>query len=173
MINEKMTQALNSQIQAELYSSYLYLSMSAHFQAVNLSGLAHWFRIQAQEELAHSVKFFDYLNERSGRVILQAVQAPPVEWSSPIDAFEAVFEHEQKVTGLINDLMDIAIETRDHAARSFLQWFVDEQVEEEAAVEDILAKLKLVGGGGHGLYMIDQELGQRVFVAPPGLNGAA
>ncbi|MBT3221507.1 MAG: ferritin, partial [Proteobacteria bacterium] len=158
---------------AELFSSYLYLSMSAHFEAANLSGLSQWFRVQAQEELAHSVKFFDYVNERGGRVLLQAVEAPPQEWPSPIGAFEAVLEHEQKVTGLINDLMDVAIETRDHAARSFLQWFVDEQVEEESTVEDILAKLKLVGGDGHGLYMINQELGQRVFVLPPGLDGAA
>ena len=166
MIDEKMQEALNKQLNAELYSSYLYLSMSAYFQSVNLSGFANWMRVQAQEELAHALKFYDYVNERGGRVVLPAVDEPPSEWDSPLAVFEHVYEHEQKVTGLINKLVDLAVKARDHATNNFLQWFVSEQVEEEASADEVLQKLKLVGDDASGLFMIDQELAQRVFVAP-------
>jgi ferritin len=166
MMDEKMQEALNKQLNAEVYSAYLYLSMSAYFQSVNLSGFANWMRVQWQEELAHGLKFYDYVNERGGRVVLQAVEAPPSEWDSPLAAFGHVYEHEQKVTGMINELVDLAVETRDHATNNFLQWFVSEQVEEEASADEVVQKLKLVGDDPSGLFMIDQELGQRVFVAP-------
>ena len=166
MIDERMQEALNKQLNAEVYSAYLYLSMSAYFQSVNLGGFANWMRVQWQEELAHAMKFYDYVNERGGRVVLQAVEAPPLEWDSPLAAFEHVYEHEQKVTGMINKLVDLAVEARDHATNNFLQWFVSEQVEEEASADEVVQKLRLVGDDPSGLFMIDQELGQRVFVAP-------
>ena len=165
MIDEKMQDALNKQLNAELYSSYLYLSMAAYFQGVNLGGFANWMRVQAQEELSHAMKFYDYVNERGGRVALQAVEAPPSEWDSPLAVFEHVYQHEQKVTGLINKLVDLAIEARDHATNNFLQWFVSEQVEEEDSADEVVQRLKLVGDDPSGLFMIDRELAQRVFVA--------
>ncbi len=166
MIDEKMQEAINKQLNAELYSSYLYLSMSAYFQSVNLGGFANWMRVQAKEELAHAMKFYDYVNERGGRVILHPVEAPPSEWDSPLAVFEHVYQHEQKVTGLINKLVDLAVKARDHATNNFLQWFVSEQVEEEASADEVVQKLKLVGDDPSGLFMIDRELAQRVFVAP-------
>jgi len=165
-MDEKMQEALNKQLNAEVYSAYLYLSMSAYFQSVNLGGFANWMRVQWQEELAHGLKFYDYVNERGGRVVLQAVEAPPSEWDSPLAVFKHVYEHEQKVTGMINKLVDLAVEIKDHATNNFLQWFVSEQVEEEASADEVLQKLKLVGDDASGLFMIDRELGQRVFVAP-------
>ena len=165
-MDEKMQEALNKQLNAEVYSAYLYLSMSAYFQSVNLSGFANWMRVQWQEELAHGLKFYDYVNERGGRVILQAVEAPPSEWDSALAAFQDTYRHEQKVTGMINKLVDLAVEARDHATNNFLQWFVSEQVEEEASADEVLQKLKLVGDDPSGLFMIDQELGRRVFAAP-------
>lgn len=166
MLSEKMGKALNGQLNAELYSSYLYLSMSAYFQSINLAGFANWMRVQAQEELVHSMKFYDYINERGGRVVLRPVEGPQSEWKSPLEAFEHVLKHEQKVTGLINDLVDLAVKERDHATNTFLQWFVTEQVEEESSANDVVQQLKLAGGDGGGLFMIDRELGQRVFTPP-------
>jgi len=166
MIDEKMQEAINKQLNAELYSSYLYLSMSAYFQSVNLGGFANWMRVQAKEELAHALKFYDYVNERGGRVVVHAIEEPPSEWDSPLAVFEHVYRHEQKVTGLINKLVDLAVEARDHATNNFLQWFVSEQVEEEASADEVVQKLKLVGDDPSGLFMIDRELAQRVFVAP-------
>jgi ferritin len=166
MIDEKMQEALNKQLNAELYSAYLYLSMSAHFQSVNLGGFANWMRVQAREELLHAMKFYDYVNERGGRVLLPSVDEPPSQWASPLAAFEHVYQHEQKVTGLINKLVDLAVKARDHATNNFLQWFVSEQVEEEASADEVVQRLKLVGDDPSGLFMIDRELAQRVFVAP-------
>jgi ferritin len=166
MIDEKMQDALNNQLNAELYSAYLYLSMSAYFHSVNLGGFANWMRVQAQEELTHAMKFYDYVNERGGRVTLHAVEAPPSEWDSPLAVFEHVYQHEQKVTGMINKLVDLAVEARDHATNNFLQWFVSEQVEEEASADEVVQRLKLVGDDPSGLFMIDRELAQRTFVAP-------
>jgi ferritin len=165
MLNPRIQAALNSQINAELYSSYLYLSMSAYFDSQNLAGMANWMRIQAQEELTHAMKFFDFVNERSGRVLLTQVEAPKTEWSSPLDVFEETLAHEQKVTALINDLVDLSLGEKDHAANTFLQWFVTEQVEEEATAQAILEKLKLVGDDGVAIFMLDGELGQRAVPA--------
>lgn len=156
-----MQEALNKHINAEVYSAYLYLSMSAHFQAANLPGFAHWMRVQAREELSHAMKFYDHVLERGGTVTLQPVEAPASRWDSALAAFEDAYRHEQKVTGLINQLVDDAVQTRDHATNAFLQWFVSEQVEEEAAAEAIVQRLKLVGDSPGGLFMIDHELGER------------
>jgi ferritin len=167
MIKGKMESALNKQLNAEFYSSYLYLSMSAYFESINIKGFANWMRIQTQEELVHAMKFYDYINERGGRVTLTAVEAPPIEWDSPLAAFEHVYKHEQKVTGLINELVNLSISEKDHASNNFLQWFVAEQVEEESSADAIVQKLKLIGEEHGGLFMLDQELGQRIFTPPP------
>ncbi len=164
MVKEKMLNALNEQINAEQYSALLYLSMSAWFNEKGFPGFANWMYVQYQEELTHANKFFNYINERSGRVEVKAIEQVPTEFESVIDIVEKTLEHEKKVTGLIDKLMDIAIEERDHATQSFLQWFVDEQVEEEANVEELLDALRLTDGKGNGLFMLDRELRQRTFV---------
>ncbi|HID43577.1 MAG TPA: ferritin [Archaeoglobaceae archaeon] len=164
MLSERVLESLNRQLNAELYSAYLYLSMSAYFESINLKGFANWMRIQAKEELTHAMRFYDYISERGGRIKLMAIEEPPFEWKSPLDAFEAVYNHEVKVTGMINNLVDTAIEEKDHATYNMLQWFVAEQVEEEASADEIVQKLRLVGNEGSGLFMIDQELAKRTFV---------
>jgi len=166
MLKEKMEQALNEQINAELYSSYLYLSMAAYFESKNLKGFANWMMVQAQEEDFHAMKFFGYVNERGGRVHLKAIDGPPTEWESPLAVFEAVYKHECHVSELIHKLVDLANEMSDHPTNTFLQWFVTEQVEEESAADDIVQQLKLVGDAGHGIFMIDRELSARVFTPP-------
>ncbi len=164
MIKEKMLNALNQQVNAEQYSSLLYLSMSAYFTSIGLPGFANWMYIQFQEEMTHANKFFNYINERGGRAKLNAIEQMPTDFDGVIDVFEKTLVHEQHVTNLINNLVDIAIEERDHAAQSFLKWFVDEQVEEEANVQEILDALKLINGQGNGIFMLDREMRQRVFV---------
>ena len=166
MISKKMQDALNEQINAELYSSYLYLSMSAWFTSKSLNGFAGWMKIQVQEENFHAMKMYDYLNERGGKVSLKAIDGPPTEWASSLAVFQAVYEHECKVSGLVNELLNLAIAEKDHAANIFLQWFVNEQVEEEATADEIVQKLKLMADAPGGLYMLDKELGQRVFTPP-------
>lgn len=172
MLKEKIQEAFNKQINAELYSSYLYLSMAAYFESLNLPGHANWMRCQAQEEVVHAMKFFKFINERSGRVLVTAIQGPPTNWDSPLQVFQDAYEHETKVTGLINGLVDLALNERDHAANNFLQWFVAEQVEEEASADAVVQKLRLAGTDGSGLFMIDRELATRVFTPPPA-EGAA
>ncbi len=166
MISKKLENAINDQLNAELYSAYLYLSMAAYFESKNLSGFANWMRMQAQEEQVHAMKFFDFLNERGGRVILKDIKASQSEWKSPLDVFKNVYSHEQKVTSLINNLVNIAVKENDHATNNFLQWYVAEQVEEESSADEIVKKLELVGDSGHALFMVDQELGKRVFTQP-------
>lgn len=161
MLSKKMEEALNKQVNAELYSSYLYLAMAADFEAKNLPGFAHWLEVQAKEENGHAMKFYEYINDRRGRVKLAAIAAPPAEWASPLAAFEAVLAHEQKVTGLINDLVELAAKEKDTATGVFLQWFVTEQVEEEKTADAIVAQLKMIGDKGHGLIMLDRALAQR------------
>ena len=161
MMNSKIESAFNEQLNAELFSSYLYLSMAAYFESQNLKGMASWMRMQAQEEHIHAMKFFDFINERGSRVALTPIDAPRTEWSSPFDAFADTCEHESKVTSLINDLVDVSLSEKDHASNGFLQWFVTEQVEEEATAQEIRDKLKLIGDSPVALFMIDQELGQR------------
>lgn len=166
MISEKIQDAFNKQINAEIYSSYLYLSMSAYFQSINLNGFSNWMRCQAQEELVHAMKFYNFVNDRGGTVVLTAIEGPPTTWNSSLHAFQEAYGHEQKVTALINGLMDLAIKQKDHASSSFLQWFVNEQVEEEASADAVVQQLKLAGDKGSGLFMIDRELGARTFVMP-------
>ena len=174
MLKPQIEKALNEQINAELYSAYLYLSMSAYFETIDLKWFASWMRVQSQEELVHAAKFFAFINERSGRVALAAIGGPPVEWKSPLDAFEAAYTHEVHVTSLINSLVDLAQASSDHATYNFLQWFVAEQVEEEASTDAVVKQLRLVRGEGHGLLLIDREAAQRTFVMPPaGGAGAA
>jgi ferritin len=166
MISEKMQAAINDQINAELYSGYLYLAMSAFYQDKNLPGFAHWMQVQAREELIHGMLLYTYLNNRSGRVELQAIDSPPAEWPNVAKPFEDAYEHETKVTARINNLVDLAMQEKDHATVTFLAWFVDEQVEEEASADAVVKQLKLIGGEGNGLFMIDRELGTRVFTPP-------
>lgn len=166
MLSKKMEKALNGQINAEMYSSYLYLAMSAYFESTGLGGFSRWMQAQAQEELTHAMKFYHFVNERGGRVMLEAIEAPTSKWKSPLAVFQATYAHEQKVTGLINGLADLAVKEKDHATNSFLQWFVTEQVEEEATAGDIVNKLKLVSDAPGGLFLIDRELGARAFPAP-------
>ncbi len=167
MLNPKIEEAFNQQINAELHSAYLYLSMSAWFESANFAGMANWMRVQAQEELTHAMKFFDFIQERDGKVTLTQVDAPKTTWGSPLDAFQDAYQHECKISGLINGLVDLSLRESDHAANAFLQWFVTEQVEEEAAALTIVDKLKLVGDSNVALFMLDGELGQRTFTPPP------
>jgi len=167
MLDKKMEKALNGQIGAEFSSSYLYLAMSAYFDSAGLPGAAQWMKAQAQEEWFHGMKLYAYVNERGGRVLLAAIPQPPADWKSPLHVFQDVLAHEQKVTGLINGLANLALDIRDHATNIFLQWFVAEQVEEEATVGAVLAKLKLIGKDTSSLFTLDRELGQRVFTPPP------
>lgn len=166
MIDKKLEKQINYQINRELYSEYLYLAMSAYLESKGLEGMANFMKVQAEEEHFHAMKFFNYLNERGGRVELEAIEKPPVNFDSPLAVFEESLKHEKLVTSLINKLMDTAIAVNDHAARSFLNWYVDEQVEEEASFEAILDKMELVGGKGHGILMLDKDLGARVFTPP-------
>jgi ferritin len=160
-ISQKMQDAINKQINNELYSSYLYLSMSGYFESINLKGFAHWMRMQAKEELEHAMKLFDYNVERSGKVQLLSIEKPPTDWASPVDAIENVLHHEQEVTELINGLVNVAKSENDNATNIFLNWFVTEQVEEESTAEEILNKVKLLGSTNSGLFMVDKELAQR------------
>jgi len=171
MISKKMEEALNEQVNAELYSAYLYLSMESYFKSENLNGFANWMRVQTQEEVAHATKIYDFINERGGRVTLKAIEGPQTEWDSALAVFKAAYEHEQKVTGLINDLVDLAIKEKDHATNSFLQWFVNEQVEEESSADEIVQQLKMMENAPGGMFMLDRESGQRVFT-PPATEGA-
>jgi len=161
MLGRKMQDALNEQINAELYSAYLYLSMSAYVESVKMPGMAHWMRLQTGEEQEHAMKLFGHVVERGGRVTLKAIDTPQAEWASPLAAFEGAYAHEQKVTGLINDLVKVAREEKDTAADAFLQWFVKEQVEEEETADEIVQKLKKIVGAPDGLRALDGELGQR------------
>jgi len=166
MIKKEVLDSINEQINAESYSAYMYLSMAAYFEEMGLSGFANWMKVQYQEESAHALKFFNYLTERNGKVVLKAIAQVPIEFNGIVDVFEKTLAHENNVTALINNLMNVAVAANDHATQSFLKWFVDEQVEEESNVEKILATLKLINGEGNGIFMMDREMSQRVFVDP-------
>lgn len=166
MIKKEVLDVINEQINAESYSAYMYLSMAAYFENNGLSGFANWMKIQYQEESAHAIKFFNYVSDRGGKIILKPINQVPVDFDGIVDVFEKTLAHENHVTLLINNLMDVAIAVNDHASQSFLKWFVDEQVEEEFNVEKILATLKLINGQGNGIFMMDRELSQRVFNDP-------
>jgi len=161
MLSQAMQDAINEQIKNELYSAYLYLSMAAYAEEDNLPGFAHWMKAQAQEEVEHAMKFFNYVTERGGRVVLQAIDQPPVEFASPTDLFEKTLEHERHVTSLIHDLYALALKENDYASQVMLQWFIEEQVEEEANAAQILATLKMAGDKGNPLVMLDRALASR------------
>jgi ferritin len=161
-----MTQALNQQLNNELYSAYLYLSMSSFTNHIGLKGAANWFMVQYQEEMAHAMKFYDYLNSQGEHAQLTAIAAPPVEFGTLLSMFEQTLKHEQFITKCINDLMELAVKEKDHATRIFLQWFVTEQIEEEGNDNDIITRLKLVGDSPQGLLMVDAEMAARVFTPP-------
>ncbi|MGI6454084.1 MAG: ferritin [bacterium] len=163
MISEKMLQALNRQINNELYSAYLYYSMAAYFEDQNLFGFANWFKVQTKEELFHADKIYQYVNDRNGRVILEAIAAPPTTWNSLLTAFEDALKHEMEVTKMINELVDLSLAERDYPTNHFLQWFLGEQIEEEASASQLVEKMKLVGDDRSGLFLLDQELGSRIF----------
>ena len=166
MISKKMNDAINAQINAEMWSAYLYLSMANNFEACGLKGIANWFNVQYKEELAHAQIFINYLNARDGRVILAPIDAVPTEWATPLDAFKATLEHEQKVTSLINNLYALAEEEKDFATREKLNWFVAEQVEEEETARELIDNFTLIGDNGYGIYQLDQELGGRTYTEP-------
>jgi len=168
-ISTKIQDALNSQINAEMFSSYLYLAMCAYFDSLDLPGFANWMRVQAQEEGQHVDRLFDYIGERGGRVILEAIEKPPSEWESPLAAFEAALEHERMISQLIDDMVGLALEMRDRASESFLRWYVDEQVEEEASVDRVVKMLRMSQGHPTAMLMIDRELAARVPAPRPRL----
>ena len=166
MISANMQKAINDQINAELYSAYLYLAMEAYFHTKGLAGFATWMRVQVQEEMVHAMKMYDFLNARGGRVELQELARPTLAWDTPLAAFEAAYGHETGITERINKLVDLAIKESDHASNNFLQWFVAEQVEEEQSAGAVVDKLKMIGASGEGLFQLDKELGTRVFTPP-------
>ncbi|MCK5070590.1 MAG: ferritin [Desulfocapsa sp.] len=165
-MKKKMEKALNKQVNAEMYSSYLYLAMESYFQSVSLGGFAKWMRGQVQEEMFHGMKIYDYVHERGGRAQFEAIAKPETEWESPLAAFEHILAHEKGVTAMINNLIDVALDVRDHAAKAFLDWFITEQVEEESTVGEIVDRLRLIGDNSSGLFMLDSELSKRVFSLP-------
>ncbi len=174
MLNKTIQDAMNEQIKNELYSAYLYLSMSAYCESINLAGFAHWMRVQAQEEVGHAVKFYGFIHDRGGRVVLQAIDQPPVEFQSPLDVFEKTLEHEQKVTAMIHDLYTLAVQEKDYASQIFLQWFVTEQVEEEDNASQIVETLEMIGDNRQSLLMLDRELsGRAVPQAGQGTTSAS
>ncbi len=163
MLNKKLEEALNAQINAEFWSAYLYLSMSADMSAKGLSGVANWFAIQFKEEQDHAMKFFNYVISRGGKVTLKSIDKVETSWKNALDAFEETLKHEEVVTSLINNLYAIATEEKDYATQSMLKWFIDEQVEEEETAQGLIDTLKLIGDNGYGLYQFDKELAARVY----------
>ena len=166
MISKKMEQAINKQIKEELFSAYLYLSMSAYFEGMSLVGFANWMRVQAQEEQFHAMKFFDYIGERGGSVELLAIDKPANSWESIQEVFEETLKHEEFITSKINELVTIAKEENDYASQNFLQWYIDEQVEEESTASEILEQIKFLGDNKHGILMLDREFKARVYTPP-------
>lgn len=171
MISKELEKAINDQINAELWSAYLYLSMSMHFANTGYDGIANWFAIQFKEEQDHATIFMNYLNSRDGKVVLKPIDGVDTEWESPLAAFAATLAHEQKVTALINNLFALAVESKDYATQSKLQWFIDEQIEEEETARGYIDALEKIGDNGYGLYMFDKELAARVYSTPAPLSG--
>ncbi len=161
MLGKAIQDAMNEQMRNEFYSGYQYLSMAAYCESENLPGFAHWMRAQAREEIEHAMKFYDFILDRSGRVVLGAIEEPVVEFGSPLEVFERALEHEQRVTAMINDLYGLAVSESDYASQTFLQWFVTEQVEEEKNAGDVVETLKMIGDKSEALFLLDRELGRR------------
>lgn len=161
MIPKTVLEALNHQIQKEVSSAYYYLSMAAHFHSVNLNGFAHWMRKQYEEETTHGLKIYDYIGERGGRVVLEAIEKPQAEFKTPLEVINLVLEHEKKVTASINSVYELAVKEKDYPTQIMLEWFVKEQVEEERAAEDIVNMLKMIGDAPAGLVMLDRQMAMR------------
>ncbi len=161
MLQEKVQKSLNQQMNAEFYSSYLYLAMSSYFESENFSGIAKWMKIQSQEEYGHAMKFYNYILQAGGKINLNQIESPKTDWTSVEEVFKNTLKHEQKITKSIYDLVELSTEEKDHATNIFLQWFVTEQVEEEAAAMKILDRIKLIGDNKSGLFFLDHELGKR------------
>ena len=172
MLKKSVEDAINAQVNAELWSAYLYLSMSMNFAAQGRNGIANWFKVQFLEEQAHAEIFMNYLNSRGARVVLQPIDAVEIEWATPLDAFKATLAHEQKVTALINDIYALAESEKDYATREMLNWFISELVEEEVSAQELIDKFTLIGDNGMGIYMLDQELAARTYTAPSPLATA-
>jgi len=172
MINQKVAKVLTEQVNKELFSAYLYLSMSAYFSDLGLLGFANWMRVQYQEETAHAMLMYDFLINRGEKVVLAPVDAPENNWQNPLEVMEEVLAHEIYVTGLINNIITVAEEVKDRATMSYFNWFIDEQVEEEANAQDIISKLKLIGDDKSALYLLDKDLSARIFVQPMMKAGA-
>lgn len=161
MLSKSMQDALNEQIKNEMFSAYLYLSMAAHFESTNLPGFGHWMKIQATEEVKHAMKFFEYINERGGKVTLKAIEQPATEFKAPIDIFKMAYKHEQKISGTINKLYELSLKENDYASQVMLQWFIKEQVEEEKSAESIIEQLKMAGDSSAALLMADRQFAAR------------
>lgn len=161
MIKEKVLKILNKQINEELFSSYSYLSMSNYFSSLNLDGFANWMRLQSQEEYAHGMKIYDYVLQRDGKVVLTKIETPKATWKSPLEVFQETLKHERHISSCINNIVTLANQEKDHATSNFFQWFISEQVEEEANAVNIVEKVKMVGDNKSGLFMLDREMGQR------------
>jgi ferritin len=161
MFSPVVQDKMNQQIMHEMYSAYMYLSMSAHCESANLPGFASWLRMQAEEEMEHAMKFYDFIHERNGKVVLFAIDQPPSEFGTPLEIFEQVYAHEQKVTGLINSIYELSVKENDYPSQIFLHWFIEEQVEEESNSSQILETLKMIGDSANGLFMLDHQLGKR------------
>ena len=172
MLNKKIEEALNEQINAEMWSAYLYLSMAAYCHSVGQPGMANWFEVQFQEEQDHAKILFNYVNSRDGRVTLKPIDAVPTEWDGILDVFKSTLKHEQKVTSLINKLYALTHEENDFATQSMLKWFIDEQVEEEENAKTIIDNIKMIKDNGYGIYMLDKELGARTYTQASPLSGS-
>jgi ferritin len=171
MLTSRLSSAINQQIIGEFSSAYLYLAMAGHFENEDLQGFAKWMRVQAQEEASHALIFFNFLTDRGGRPALTQLDVPPAEFGTPLEVFKRVKDHERKVSEAIDEIADLAVTEKDHATRVLLDWFVTEQVEEQAVSGNIHARLRLIAGDPSGLLALDRELGTRVYVAPPMLVG--
>lgn len=172
MLNKKVEKALNEQINAEMWSAYLYLSMAAYCHSAGQPGMANWFEVQFREEQDHAKILFNFVNSRNGRVELKAIDAVPTEWDGILDVFESTLKHEQKVTSMINDLYALTHEENDFATQSMLKWFIDEQVEEEETAQTIIDNIKMIKDNGYGICMLDKELGARTYTQASPLAGS-
>lgn len=167
MLISRIEKELNKQLNKEFFSAYLYMSMSAYFKSIDLLGFANWMNIQAKEEMIHAEKIYNFIHERNGKVTLEQIEKPQTDWDSPLAAFEDSLKHELFITDSINELVNIALEEKDHATNIFLQWFVTEQIEEESNATEIIRKLKLMKDAPGGMFMLDKELATRTLVLPP------
>ncbi len=173
MLTKKVEEALNAQVNAEMWSAYLYLSMAAYCHSIGMTGMGKWFEVQFKEEQDHAKLLFNYIISRNGRVNLQPIKEVPFEWKSILDVFESTLKHEQVVTGLINNLFALTTAENDYATQSMLKWFIDEQVQEEDTAHTIIDKVKMIKDNGYGLYMLDKEIGARAYTSVTTINTGA